>query len=79
MGDAGAVTTNDDQLAEMVRTLRNYGSKKKYVFEHQGRNSRMDEMQAAVLRVGLRHLDEDNNRRRAVVVEQRQYNDFTNH
>ena len=66
MGDAGAVTTNDDQLAEMVRTLRNYGSKKKYVFEHQGRNSRMDEMQAAVLRVGLRHLDEDNNRRREV-------------
>ena len=66
MGDAGAVTTNDDQLAEMIRTLRNYGSRKKYVFEHKGRNSRMDEMQAAVLRVGLRYLDEDNDRRREV-------------
>ncbi|MBO4850403.1 MAG: DegT/DnrJ/EryC1/StrS family aminotransferase [Prevotella sp.] len=72
MGDAGAITTNDDQLADMVRTLRNYGSKKKYVFEHLGRNSRMDEIQAAVLRVGLQHLDEDNRRRQEVA---QSYND----
>jgi len=58
-GDAGAVTTNDFSLAEMVRTLANYGSKTKYVFEYQGLNSRLDEIQAAVLDVKLKHLDED--------------------
>lgn len=59
-GDAGAVTTNDSVLAEMVRCLSNYGSSKKYVFDHCGKNSRLDEIQAAVLRVKLAHLDEDN-------------------
>lgn len=63
LGDAGAVTTNDDQLAETVRRMANYGQKRKYIFEYAGRNSRMDELQAAVLRVKLRHLDEDNERR----------------
>jgi dTDP-4-amino-4,6-dideoxygalactose transaminase len=62
-GDAGAVTTNDDALADRIRTLRNYGSRVKYVNEMQGFNSRLDELQAAVLRVKLRHLDEWNSRR----------------
>lgn len=66
LGDGGAVTTNDEQLAKMVRTLANYGSSKKYVFDYCGRNSRLDEIQAAVLDVKLRHLDEDNNRRKEV-------------
>jgi dTDP-4-amino-4,6-dideoxygalactose transaminase len=61
--DAGAVTTNDPQLADRVRTLRNYGSKQKYHYEAQGINSRLDELQAAFLRVKLRHLDEWNERR----------------
>lgn len=60
LGDAGAVTTNDDELAAAVRSLANYGSSKKYVFQYRGRNSRLDEIQAAVLRVKLKHLDEDN-------------------
>jgi dTDP-4-amino-4,6-dideoxygalactose transaminase len=67
-GDAGAVTTNDAELADRVRTLRNYGSKKKYHNDCQGYNSRMDELQAAFLRVKLRRLDEWNLRRRAVAV-----------
>lgn len=58
-GDAGAVTTNDEKLAETIRSLGNYGSQKKYVFKYCGRNSRLDEIQAAVLDVKLRHLDED--------------------
>ncbi len=61
--DAGAVTTNDPALADRVRTLRNYGSKQKYHYETQGVNSRLDELQAAVLRVKLRYLDEWNGRR----------------
>jgi len=65
-GDAGAVTTNDTVLADMVRTLANYGSHKKYVFEHQGLNSRLDEIQAAVLNVKLSHLDEDTVARKKV-------------
>ena len=65
-GDGGAVTTNDDQLADRVRTLRNYGSKKKYYNEVKGFNSRLDELQAAFLRVKLKKLDEWNERRRAV-------------
>lgn len=65
-GDAGAVTTDNDALAEMVRSLANYGSKKKYVFERVGRNSRLDEIQAAVLSVKLKHLDADIELRRAV-------------
>lgn len=66
MGDGGAVTTNDDELATMVRTLGNYGAQKKYDFSFKGRNSRMDELQAAVLRIKLRHLDQCNRRRIAI-------------
>jgi dTDP-4-amino-4,6-dideoxygalactose transaminase len=62
-GDAGAVTTDDADLADRVRTLRNYGSKKCYYNETIGYNSRLDELQAAFLRVKLRHLDEWNTRR----------------
>lgn len=58
-GDAGAVTTNDGELAKVVRTVANYGSQKKYVFKYCGRNSRLDEIQAAVLDVKLKYLDED--------------------
>lgn len=66
LGDGGAVTTDDQELARTVRTLANYGSERKYVFKYCGRNSRLDELQAAVLRVKLRHLDEDNDRRRRI-------------
>ena len=66
LGDAGAVTTDDDQLAATVRSIANYGSSRKYVFDHVGRNSRIDEVQAAVLSVKLKYLDEDNARRRAI-------------
>ena len=66
LGDAGAVTTNDKELAQIIEELGNYGSSKKYVFDYQGRNSRLDEIQAAMLDVKLRHLDEDNQRRQAV-------------
>lgn len=59
LGDAGAVTTNDSILAECIRRLANYGSAKKYVFQYVGRNSRLDEIQAAILGVKLSHLDED--------------------
>lgn len=62
-GDAGAVTTNDEQLADKVRVLRNYGSRRKYYNEVRGHNSRLDPIQAAFLRVKLRHLDEWNQRR----------------
>ena len=61
--DGGAVTTNDSAIAEQIRVLRNYGSRVKYHFETQGVNSRMDEMQAAIVRVKLRFLDEWNQRR----------------
>lgn len=66
LGDAGAVTTNDDELAAMVRALANYGSTRKYVNDYQGLNSRLDEIQAAVLRVKLPRLDADNNHRREI-------------
>lgn len=66
LGDGGAVTTNDENLAETVRTLANYGSSKKYVFKYTGRNSRLDEIQAAVLDVKLRYLVEDNAHRKMV-------------
>ena len=65
-GDGGAVTTGDKALAEVVRTLANYGSSRKYVFDYCGRNSRLDEIQAAVLSVKLRHLDQDNEARRRI-------------
>ena len=66
LGDGGAVTTSDPELAATVRALANYGSQRKYVFKYEGRNSRLDEIQAAVLDVKLKYLDEDNARRRAV-------------
>ena len=66
LGDGGAVTTNDPELAAAVRALANYGSQKKYVFKYAGRNSRLDEIQAAVLDVKLKYLEEDNGHRRVV-------------
>lgn len=66
LGDGGAVTTDDAEVAEVIRALANYGSQKKYVFKYKGRNSRLDEMQAAILSVKLRHLDEDNLRRKEI-------------
>ena len=66
LGDAGAVTTSDETLARVVEALGNYGSSRKYVFDYQGRNSRMDEIQAAVLDVKLKHLDADNQRRKEI-------------
>ena len=66
LGDAGAVTTNDLELAEAIRALANYGSQKKYVFKYTGRNSRLDEIQAAILDVKLKYLDEDIKRRQEV-------------
>lgn len=66
LGDGGAVTTDDGQLAMTVRTLANYGSQKKYVFKYCGRNSRLDEIQAAILNVKLRYLDECNEHRRLI-------------
>lgn len=62
-GDGGAITTNDEELAIRLRMLRNYGSRRKYVHEIKGGNSRLDPMQAAFLRVKLAHLDEWNQRR----------------
>lgn len=66
LGDAGAITTNDAELAAAIRALANYGSQKKYVFKYTGRNSRLDEIQAAVLDVKLKYLDEDVRKRQAV-------------
>jgi dTDP-4-amino-4,6-dideoxygalactose transaminase len=65
LGDAGAVTTSDSELANRIRVLRNYGSRKKYFNDCKGYNSRLDELQAALLRVKLRKLDEWNDRRRS--------------
>lgn len=67
LGDAGAVTTNDPELAAAIRALANYGSQKKYVFKYTGRNSRLDEIQAAILDVKLKYLDEDIKKRQEVV------------
>jgi dTDP-4-amino-4,6-dideoxygalactose transaminase len=66
LGDSGAVTTNDDELATMVRSLGNYGSKQKYVNEYKGLNSRLDEIQAAFLDVKLKYIDIENQRRREI-------------
>lgn len=63
LGDGGAVTTDDEELAKAIRALANYGSQKKYVFKYTGRNSRLDEIQAAVLDVKLKYLDQDNQHR----------------
>lgn len=75
LGDGGAVTTSDSELAAVVRTLANYGSQKKYVFKYAGRNSRLDEIQAAVLDVKLKHLIEDNAKRKQVAHYYYQYID----
>ncbi len=66
LGDGGAVTTNNPELATAIRALANYGSQKKYVFKYAGRNSRLDEIQAAVLDVKLKYIMEDNAHRREV-------------
>ena len=63
LGDGGAVTTNDDKLALVIRKLRNYGTSKKYISDHIGLNSRLDEIQAMFLRCKLPYLDADNDRR----------------
>lgn len=68
LGDAGAVTTNDKELAQLVRTIAYYGSPQKYMNEVKGVNSRMDEIQAAVLRVKLQYLDRDNEKRRTIAL-----------
>lgn len=66
LGDAGAVTTNDQELAAAIRALANYGSQRKYVFKYTGRNSRLDEIQAAILEIKLNYLDEDIKKRQQV-------------
>lgn len=66
LGDGGAVTTNDPELANVIRALANYGSQKKYVFKYSGRNSRLDEIQAAVLDVKLKYLTKDNAHRKEI-------------
>jgi dTDP-4-amino-4,6-dideoxygalactose transaminase len=76
LGDAGAVTTNNDTLAQTIRTLANYGSQEKYVNKYKGLNSRLDELQATVLNVKLNYLDAENNRRREIA---KYYIDNINH
>ena len=66
LGDGGAVTTNDDELAKVIQSLRNYGSEAKYQNEFIGVNSRLDELQAAFLNVKLPNLDAENDFRRAI-------------
>lgn len=73
LGDAGAVTTNDAELASIIRALGNYGSEKKYENLYQGVNSRLDEMQAAMLRVKLRYLDQEIQRRREIALAYAQH------
>lgn len=66
LGDGGAITTNDAQLAKILRSLRNYGFEKRYVSKYVGINSRLDEVQATFLRLKLKNLDADNEKRRAI-------------
>jgi len=73
LGDGGIVTTNDQSLFELVKALRNYGSSEKYKHDYIGINSRLDEMQAAMLRVKLRYIDQDNYKRRAIALQYRKY------
>jgi len=75
VGDAGLVTTSDEKLAKKIRMLREYGWEKRYVSDYRGRNSRLDELQAAILRIKLRHLDKDNYKRQKLAVE---YNKLLN-
>lgn len=76
LGDGGAVTCNDKELADTVRALANYGSTRKYVFKYTGRNSRLDEIQAAVLDVKLRYLEQDNGVRKGIA--KTYYDSFNN-
>ena len=76
LGDAGAVTTDDRLLADTVRTIANYGSDRRYHNIYHGLNCRIDELQAAMLRVKLRHIEQENDRRRAVA---QAYNDDISH
>lgn len=76
LGDAGAITTNDGELAKTIRALANYGSNQKYVNIYKGLNSRLDEIQAAVLDVKLKYIDEENNIRRNIA--KRYINEVTN-
>lgn len=69
LGDAGAITTNDDKLAEILKALRNYGSHEKYKNLFQGVNSRLDELQAAILTVKLKHLDEQTEKRKIIATK----------
>lgn len=69
LGDAGAITTDNDKLAETIAMLHNYGCNKKYIHDIIGVNSRLDELQAAILRIKLKQLDADNNRRKAIAKE----------
>jgi len=73
LGDGGAITTNDDEFSVVIRTLANYGSKIKYQHIYVGLNSRLDEIQAAILRVKLKKLDEDNHKRMLIA---KQYIDY---
>ena len=68
LGDGGAITTDDKALADTFRAMANYGSSRKYVFVYRGRNSRLDEIQAAVLSIKLKYLDNDNRRRRDIAM-----------
>lgn len=76
LGDGGAITTNDEALYQVVKTLRNYGSEKKYHNQYIGINSRLDELQAAALSVKLQHLDKDTQKRRAIA---KRYSQEINH
>lgn len=76
LGDAGAVTTNDDEFAKTLRALANYGSNQKYINVFQGLNSRLDEIQAAVLDVKLKYIDQENARRREIA--HRYFSEITN-
>lgn len=69
IGDGGLITTNDRDLAQRIRMLREYGWRQRYISDFPGRNSRLDEVQAAILRVKLRHLDADNGKRRALAAQ----------
>jgi len=69
IGDAGLITTNDDRLANKIRMLREYGWQQRYISSIAGRNSRLDELQAAILRVKLRYLDADNTKRRIIAAQ----------
>lgn len=66
MGDGGAITTNDERLCKVLKALANYGADSKYHHIYKGVNSRLDEIQAAILDIKLRYLDSDNNRRRKI-------------